>query len=275
MAKYELKVGADPEMFIKKGRSYQCAEGVIPGSKYEPHIVDKGAVQVDGMAVEFNIDPANTEDEFVDHLGTVMTTLGNMVDGHELICKPSVTFNKKVWEGASEEAKILGCEPDYNAWTGEVNPKPIAPKGFRTAAGHIHIGWTEDADIKDQHHINECEAIVRELDFRLGYPSLLLDPDTDRRTLYGKAGAYRPKSYGVEYRVLSNFWLKEEELQRWVYRVVKKTLEDMSIRGHNRAEGGHKVGSRYNPMKIIDEGVVDDAKSFINDFPFMVMPNEI
>jgi hypothetical protein len=35
--------------------------------------------------------------------------------------------------------------------------------------------------------------------------------------MYGKAGAVRAKSYGVEYRVLSNFWLKSEELMGEVY----------------------------------------------------------
>jgi len=51
----------------------------------------------------------------------------------------------------------------------------------------------------------------------LGIPSVHLDTDTLRKSLYGKAGAFRPTSYGLEYRVLSNFWLKSEELTKWAY----------------------------------------------------------
>lgn len=241
MAKYELLVGADPELFLKLGNKFVGAEGVIPGTKYKPYKVPKGAVQVDGMAVEFNIDPASSEDMFVDHIQSVMGTLDEMVGEHKLLCRPSIKFSKGVWTEADDNSKILGCEPDFNAYTGEANPKPEGPDRFRTAAGHIHIGWTEGEDTNDPHHILECETIVKELDFRLGYPSLLMDADKERRTLYGAAGAYRPKSYGLEYRVLSNFWLLEEKYQRWVYKVVKETLRDL-------AGGGVRVQELiYNP----------------------------
>lgn len=266
---YKLLLGADPELFIKKGRSYACADGVIPGTKAKPYLVDKGAVQVDGMAVEFNIDPASTAEEFSDNIVSVMNTLDEMVGEHELVCKPSVVFNKKVWAEAPDEAKILGCEPDFNAWTGEVNPKPNAEVNFRTAAGHIHIGWTEGEDIKDQHHINECEIIVRELDYRLGITSVLIDTDGRRRELYGKAGAYRPKSYGVEYRVLSNFWLKDDILRNWVFEVVKSTLEDLSNGLHRNIiskKHGNK-GGHYSAQNIIDANRKDRAELLIGAYP--------
>jgi hypothetical protein len=273
MGAYNLMVGADPELFLKKGRSYACAEGVIPGDKHKPYPVDKGAVQVDGMAVEFNINPAESEEEFSENITSVMLTLDEMVGEHELICKPSVVFNEKVWAEASEESKILGCEPDYNAWTGKVNPKPNANVKFRTAAGHVHIGWTEGEDITDPHHINECEAIVKELDYRLGFPSVLLDEDTRRRTLYGKVGAYRPKSYGVEYRVLSNFWLKDARLQRWVFNVVKETLKDLH---EKRKTVFHKsYNGLWNPSNIVNINDKHKASQFIEAFNHLRMPHEI
>lgn len=46
-----------------------------------------------------------------------------------------------------------------------------------------------------------------------------------RRELYGKAGAFRPTSYGVEYRTLSNFWLRRKEYMQWVYAQTHRAFE--------------------------------------------------
>ena len=35
-----------------------------------------------------------------------------------------------------------------------------------------------------------------------------------RRQLYGSAGRFRPTSYGIEYRTLSNFWIWDQRLTR-------------------------------------------------------------
>ena len=79
--------------------------------------------------------------------------------------------------------------------------------------GHIHIGAPE---LKDQSLVEEC---VKVLDLFLGLPSVLLDEERERRKLYGKAGCFRfaTSFTGFEYRVLSNFWLKSDELIGWVY----------------------------------------------------------
>jgi hypothetical protein len=56
---------------------------------------------------------------------------------------------------------------------------------------------------------------------------MFVDFDDRRRQLYGKAGAYRPKPYGMEYRVLSNVWLKNKSLQRWVYRNTMRAIKEL------------------------------------------------
>ena len=65
------------------------------------------------------------------------------------------------------------------------------------------------------------------MEYTLGLPSVCMDDDTDRRSLYGASGAYRLKPYGVEYRVLSNFWLRSEELQRWAYQQAYDSVAKM------------------------------------------------
>jgi hypothetical protein len=58
----------------------------------------------------------------------------------------------------------------------------------------------------------------------LGLWSVIRDPDTKRRELYGKAGAFRFKPYGVEYRVLSNFWLHTPDRMEYVWHLVRGAL---------------------------------------------------
>lgn len=223
----ELLIGADPELFVydKKGRKFVTGYDLIPGTKDKPHPVDKGAVQVDGMALEFNIDPAKNYNEFEHNINTVMGRLKNMIPNNlELKIKPSVMWRKDYLESMPEKAKELGCDPDWNAYTEALNPAPNAKSCLRTAAGHIHLGWTEGQDPTTKEHLAACFDLVKALDAFVGVPSLKFDKDKRRRRLYGKAGAFRPKSYGLEYRVLSNAWLETPERMLFVYMQVHKAF---------------------------------------------------
>ena len=44
-----------------------------------------------------------------------------------------------------------------------------------------------------------------------------MEPDNKRKELYGKAGAFREKPYGVEYRTISNYYLQSKKLIYWVF----------------------------------------------------------
>jgi hypothetical protein len=228
-------VGADPELFMQNPNNgefisasdHNCLAR-IPGTKHEPHKVPHGAVQIDGTALEFNIDPAKTVDEFVGYIQSVRKTLTNMVPGYNVLAVPVARFDPTYFNfEVPTSAQELGCNPDYNGWTEKMNPRPDSGgEPMRTASGHIHIGWTEGADVEDKDHFLYCCRVARQLDYYLGMFSLIWDPDNTRRTLYGKAGAFRPKSYGMEYRVLSNKWLDSEALIRWVYNTVQCAMAD-------------------------------------------------
>lgn len=224
--------GCDPELFVtnEKGE-FVTAEGLIPGTKQEPHKVTYGAVQVDGMAAEFNIDPVSSFEDFDRNITAVTKQLKAMLPkGYNLECVPSIVFDKEHWEDAPDEAKQLGCTPDFNAWTGEVNPPPYLPENprLRTASGHLHIGWTDDADTSSTEHLDNCRDLVKQLDWYLGGWSIHVDKDKTRRELYGKAGACRYKPYGVEYRVLSNFWLKNKATRLGVWNRMQTAIWDMA-----------------------------------------------
>ena len=165
---YDFTIGADPEFFVQRAGKVVSAHGLIPGDKKHPFKVNKGAVQVDGMALEFNIDPANNEKEFMDNLDTVMNQILAMVPGYNYYNNPIADFGKEYIDRQPEEAKILGCEPDWNAYTMEVNPRPNAETPFRTASGHLHIGWTKDVNPLDPGHLKACGRLARMLDYTVG-----------------------------------------------------------------------------------------------------------
>lgn len=228
-----ITIGCDPELFIrnKETGKFVSAHSFIPGTKEKPHPVPGGAVQVDGVAAEFNINPAPDYEQFVNNIATVMGSLRKFVgEKHELVITPVATFDKEYFFNLPDHVRELGCNPDFNAWTGEVNPSPDTTGEMectRTAAGHIHVGWTTNADPNDPNHLEDCQTVIKELDYTLGCTSLMFDKNGTRRKLYGRAGAYRPKSYGVEYRPLSNMWLKDSGLQKWVFQTTFKTIHDM------------------------------------------------
>ena len=219
-----ILVGCDPEIFVQQRGVFKSAHALIPGDKKNPFKVDKGAVQVDGMALEFNIDPAATDDEFVINVKSVYEQLCKMVPGYDLVATPVAHFDAAYMKKQPAEALELGCDPDYNAWTGQANEKPDANRPMRTASGHVHIGWTNNKNIEEHSHVSDAFAVTRQCDFFLGLGSLFYDEDKERREMYGKSGCCRVKPYGVEYRTLSNAWLQSEARMRWVFNRVQDAM---------------------------------------------------
>lgn len=249
----KILIGADPELFVRNKNHGEFVSGydLIPGTKLAPYKVPNGAVQVDGMALEFNIDPASNVEEFYNNITSVRSQMQAMVSGYELVACPVADFTDDVLKSQPEEALELGCEPDFCAWTGKANPRPNGAVSFRSGAGHIHIGFTEGADIRSENHLADCVDVVKQCDFYLGIFSLLWDPDDRRRNLYGKAGAFRPKSYGVEYRTLSNAWLADDRLIKWVYLAAEQAVKDLA--------NGERAVDRHGDLaqRIIDNNETD------------------
>ena len=212
-------IGADPEFFIKKKYGgYASAVGLIGGSKWEPKKIDEDghAILEDNVAVEFNIKPASSFDEFRSSIHKVLDHIRGILPGYEFSKESAVSFPQE--ELMTPEAQMFGCEPDFDAWRECVNEKPCADdKNLRSAGGHIHVG----SDLA----INNPVAVIRAMDLFLGVPSTQLDAGTLRRELYGKAGCFRAKSYGAEYRTLSNFWIFDDSLIQWAFEGTQRALE--------------------------------------------------
>lgn len=228
---FAYSVGCDPELFLvdEKGK-FRSAHDLVPGEKLQPFRVAKGAIQPDGTSAEFNINPALTEEEFLDNIKGVLKDLQTHIQqkepGLRLRVTPVAYFDKTYFDKLPAEALAFGCTPDFNAWKdGAQTVFDGTTEPFRTGAGHVHVGWTEFEDPADSAHLYDCIEATKQLDSVLYPMSLIWDRDTKRRTLYGKIGAFRPKPYGFEYRPLSNAWLADPDLHRWVFKATVKAMQ--------------------------------------------------
>ena len=247
-----ITIGADPELFcINAAGKIVMGIGLIGGTKEDPKPVTMGAVQEDNVLAEFNIDPAKNPDQFVQHINTVTAELDKILAVHDLksIVKTSHNFDKDVLVAGGQKALEFGCDPDLDCWTNKINDGPDPYTTLRTAGGHVHVGYDNPTEARSL----EVACI---LEYILGVPSVVLDGDTDRRSMYGQSGSCRIKPYGVEYRVLSNFWLGTDDLKRWVFNTTAlilnlelKQLENLAPRELVRA--------------IIDGSDVEGAKDLI------------
>lgn len=258
------KLGADPELFIKCKATGKLvsAHGMLPGDKKNPFKVPHGAVQVDGMAAEFNIDPAETFQVFLRNIKSVMASLQEIIgDEYELVACPTAHFGHELINAQPPEARELGCDPDYDAWSGHQNPTPDVNTPFRTGAGHVHIGWTMGVDIALDEHKQICEHLIRNLDLYT-LPFLRLEDDNERRKLYGKAGAYRLKEYGVEYRTPSNVWLKSDKSIRLMWDSVRQAIL-ACVHGYDLIQEKDDFHSLRNSFKAGKEGIHFDEDGMI------------
>jgi hypothetical protein len=233
----ENRLGADPEVFIrdfKFDRMISVHEIGLPGTKLHPYKTNYGACQVDGVAAEFNINPTDNLKTWLKSLDQGVSHIDSFAKranpDYGVFITPVALFDQEYFDRIPDFNKELGCNPDYDAYKGMPNEAPHTNEPFRTGAGHIHIGWYPQdlyiADVTaDIAHFNDCMDLVQDLDASLFVLSHLWDNDVKRRTLYGRRGSFRPKPYGVEYRPLSNAWLRDRILQAFVFNATMHTIE--------------------------------------------------
>ena len=209
-------LGADPEVFVKDAAtgefiSAHTLDRVVRGTKERPEMVDCGAIQIDGTALEFNIDPTDCEEEWVNNLKTVMDALRERLpEGLVFAEEVTATFEPTYFKmGIPDEAKQIGCDPDFDFHRpGEARFFRPQVRPQRMAGGHIHV--------------SKGIGYLPRMDWYVGLGSLLFDTDKVRRRTYGGPSAYRNKPYGYEYRTPSNAWIMSEERQRWAFRMTQR-----------------------------------------------------
>lgn len=275
----QFSIGADPEFFLRKDGQNVSAHGLVEGTKDVPHKLERGAVQIDGTALEFNIDPANTLDEFNKNLDTVLDQVRQLIPKeYEFVFNAVHEYDKDYFDTIPADNLILGCEPDYDAYTGEINNPPNPEVTFRTGAGHVHFGWRNDADVQDKSHLLDCRTVILMADSLIGYPLLLLEPKNKRNELYGKAGAFRPKPYGCEWRTASNFWLSDPDLRDFVFlqtqEIAKRLNSDKKDYYDYTWAKSFLDGNNYFPAYLTDPYDVEEAWWETEDYFYHYMNGE-
>lgn len=248
--------GSDPEVFIKnqKTKQYVSAEGIIPGTKDIPHKLDNNglAIQPDNVMLEFSLPIAKDVEMFkVDFKNAIKEGnkfLANVNKDYVIDIISSATFTDEALN--TEHAQTIGCSTDYNVWTKDENPKVnIKSSNERWAGGHIHIGL-EDPSLEN------VEAMVKAFDMFLTLPFVFMDPNDERKHVYGTAGRFRFTPYGFENRTLSNYWLSSDELIDYVFNQITAAVEYIN--------NGYEVPEEV--IDIINSVDKDRAVEFCNKY---------
>lgn len=224
---YNVTIGADPELFLINSKTGDVVSsiGIIPGEKGNAYrsedMLEGYGLEVDNILAEFNIPPVTQKEDFIETINYMKNYIKKFIKAKnpnlDILCKASMMVNEDQLQ--SDEAKLFGCSVDYNAYTQAPNPKPKGEQtNLRSAGFHIHLGY-------DNCNVDTSLALIKYLDMYLGVPSVLKDTDTKRRSLYGKAGCFRLTPYGLEYRVLSSYFLTNKITLNWVWNGIVKAIK--------------------------------------------------
>lgn len=258
----QITIGADIEVFLfdKDTLQFKSAIGLIGGTKENPRQVirDGFGLQEDNVLLEFTVPPAINKKEFIENIATIKNILPLVTTPYEIKCQASARFPIK--ELNCLEARRFGCSPDFNAWTKTENSTPKSNTNLRTSGFHVHIGY------KDNNPEKSIE-IIKWMDIFLGIPSVILDPDTERRQLYGCAGAFRLCSYGCEYRVLSGYFLSDEQFVGWIY--------DNTILAIGKAFSDERIRSEEEIIRTINTNDKECAEMLIEKYNVPIIQQPI
>lgn len=228
------KIGTDTEVFLMDQKQQLVpAVGLVGGTKAKPRPLDEDgtAVQEDNVMLEFNTIPAENVEQWLSNVNHALMLIIDEMKQKKLVLSysPSVVFSEDQLK--TRQAQEMGCDPDYSAWTLLENPgqSPRSLKNIRTAGGHIHVSFRYKGKLPER---VQFMNLIRMMDLTLGVPSVILDDDDRRRNFYGIAGAHRIKHEDrVEYRTLSNFWLRNDTLKRWVYNNTAFAVRKLNMLG--------------------------------------------
>jgi len=175
----------------------------IPWTKDEPLDIDGTLFHKDASMFEIAMRPCSNGTELDTAYDEAINEVRKLVpSGTDIRLEPAVEYSDS--ELASDPyASVLGCGASQNVYLGTVGMPSEYTNNIRYAGMHVNIAADEDMS----------PVQVLALDATLGLKSVrdweqpYADAIRTRRTMYGRAGEYRIKPFGTEYRTLpSSSW---------------------------------------------------------------------
>ena len=286
-----LYLGCDPEFFFAN------ADGTIVGSEKimeTGHIGEKNGSKcvIDGVQAELNPLPSTCREGLASQISYCFKNLKAHFDAKKINVAvkvdPLVDITRDELNSLSDKSKVFGCAPSVNIYEGGESKIKVDPKKYlkRSAGGHIHLGnaldgWLKPPYTEEQHKITYASTInvarhlkrtlseipeitIPILDIVVGNTCVLLDRfegNKERRANYGRVGEYRVKPYGLEYRSLSNFWLRSYPLMSFVMGLSRYAIHlvDQSTPDNDYVKALFEAVDRKNIVKAVNENDFDLA----------------
>lgn len=232
-------IGADPEIFLRDSKG-QLVDSISVLKKVQGFNQIKlpdgqtwmdrprGSIAPDGVQAEIHPQYEQCLGYFANNVfGLILGWTEKLEEnGYTVDFTQSLEVDNDDLERFSPECRELGCQPSSNLYDPD-RGLGIDVKSYRwrSAGGHIHIGH----NLMSQHPlVGRMQDIVPLLDVLVGNTSVLIDRDplaAKRREVYGRAGEFRLPSYGLEYRTLSNFWLRASPLYSLMFELARNAFQ--------------------------------------------------
>lgn len=213
-----MRLGGDPEIFILKD------DKIVDSSILEGKDLDGyNKIVRDGYQGEIQVLPEECRETLASRYAQAIGRLYR--SGLDFRLGHGEWIPEEEFASLDDSCKSFGCKPSLNIYGNKKVDVDAKFYMFRPLGGHIHLELP--ASIRNSK--GKIKQLVRLLDIMVGSVCVAVDQNdndnaVERRKNYGRAGEYRIKPYGLEYRTLSNFWLADNVLLSMVYGLARQAI---------------------------------------------------
>jgi hypothetical protein len=243
----ELSWGYDPEQHLFDNEVGKIVSSILVLRQDKLDKIELGdgfSMYSDNMLTECASPPCRSTSDATCQLRTVFLRMQERLGSrYELVPQASHVYtqdqlvkveNPNVTNPETGKPHVMdpfafGCDPNFDAYTERERKVKSPSDGLRTGSFHIHIGDRNIGNdpLSPLHGMRNKTNAIKMMDIFVGCASIIMDKDPTsptRRQLYGRAGEFRPTDYGIEYRVLGNWFLRSPETVQTILDVAEHAM---------------------------------------------------